>query len=137
MSDGEANLRALEMEWWAARIVGGLGLVALIAAIVLLILGYGVRQLPAPDATAPLSSESSEAPPEQSDLHAQGRALCTAALGSAVNFGILPNYTKLTGEDPQTTDVRGRYVCRAATDAAKYTLTFDLTCATLNKAMQR
>jgi hypothetical protein len=122
MNPSEAELRAMRLEWLAARIVGGIGLCAIAAAIVLLILG----RAPPPQSPAPAQSQS--AAPAADDVHAQGLTLCNSALASAVNFGVLPTDTKLAGDAPQSTDVRGRYVCQAATDAAKYAVTFDLIC---------
>ena len=46
-------------------------------------------------------------------------------------FGVVPSYGRLLTLMPRTTDVRGRYVCVAGTDAPKYVLAGDLMCRNL------
>jgi hypothetical protein len=58
-------------------------------------------------------------------------ALCTASLTHAKEFGIVPNYGKLSGPGLQLTNVKGRYACTAATSVAQYTLLTDLVCRDL------
>ena len=60
-----------------------------------------------------------------------GMMVCAMELMNAKNFGIIPSYGQLTSMVPKATDVRGRYICSAATSAAKYAIAADLLCRNL------
>ena len=68
---------------------------------------------------------------KQATINAEAQiALCTASLSHAKEFGIVPNYGKLTGA-LQLTTVKGRYACTAATAVTTYTMMSDLLCRDL------
>ncbi len=54
--------------------------------------------------------------------------VCTQAVTTAKNFGIVPNYAALMTRAPTATQVRGRYACVGATAAARYVILVDLMC---------
>jgi len=121
MIDQDVNIKALQREWLAARIVAALTVVLLIAAVV------QVAIWPPTGATSPTAVSDA-------DRRAAAVALCSAALATTQGFGILPAYTKLASDLVQPSSVRGRYTCFAQTDAAKYQITFDLMCKDLGEA---
>jgi hypothetical protein len=112
--------RALAREWLAVRIIvlGGLA-VAIVAAIYF---GIVVPNYIAPrELRATLTNQIRT-------LLTQEAQVCTAALGTAKNFGIVPQYGQLASAKLAQTRVQGRYACLAATHAAKYVLVVDLLC---------
>ena len=60
--------------------------------------------------------------------------VCRTALANAKSFGIIPSFGQLTDANPRETEQQGRYVCEAATPAAKYTIAVDLVCQQLSDA---
>jgi len=120
MSEQEANIAGLRREWLAARVFVALGGLLLVAIVVL-----AVTSAP----TVPVS------PPRQTTAiaPAMAKALCTAGLASAQAFALVPAYTKLAGDFVQIGAVKGRYICFAQTDAARYQIAFDLMCRDLNR----
>ena len=118
--------RELAREWLAARIIviGGFA-VALIAAI---ILGILIPQYIAPRV------ERAQLAKQVRTLLTEEATVCTSALNSAKNFGIVPQYGQLGTAQLAKTDVRGRYACLATTPAAKYVLVVDLVCRNLRDA---
>jgi len=136
----EPNMLALRREWLVARVVGVFGLVTLLAMVVLVGSAYWPSG-PSPVAVAPPAAPVA-APPTSSvvvpttsmaDARRQENiALCTAALGTAQKQGIVPAFAVLASEETQNTDVQGRYICLAKTDAARYSVDFDLTCTDLS-----
>ncbi len=58
-------------------------------------------------------------------------ALCSAALNDAKAYGIVPQFGRLASPKLEVTQVRGRYKCLAATEAAKYVIATDLVCRDL------
>jgi hypothetical protein len=54
--------------------------------------------------------------------------VCTQAVASAKNFGIVPNYAALATRLPTATQAQGRYACVSATTAARYVILVDLMC---------
>jgi hypothetical protein len=112
--------RALAREWLAVRIIviGGFA-IALIAAIVI---GIIIPQYIAPRVQRALLAKQ-----VVSILSAEAQ-ICTAALGSAKNFGIVPQYGQLASARLEQTTVQGRYACLAATHSTKYVLIVDLVC---------
>lgn len=110
MSEHAEIYRGLWWEWLTARVVFVLGFgVPIVAAIVFMVL------YPSPQQTAASSRQLA------------GQEFCEATVAVAQSFGIVPNFAKATGQ-PQNSDVRGRYVCTAATNAAKYAIAVDLVC---------
>jgi hypothetical protein len=116
----EANIAGLRREWLAARIFVVLGGLLLIA-----IVGLAVMSVP----IAPVRTAS----PNAAIQPAMAKALCTAGLASAQAFALVPAYTKLAGDFVQVGAVKGRYICFAQTDAARYQIAFDLMCRDLNR----
>ncbi|HEX3430075.1 MAG TPA: hypothetical protein VHT03_04245 [Rhizomicrobium sp.] len=115
--------RALAREWLAMRIVviGGFA-VALVAAIYF---GIVVPKIIAPrELRATLTHQIRT-------LLTQEQQVCTTALASAKNFGIVPQYGQLATARLAQTNVQGRYACLAATHAAKYVMIVDLLCRNL------
>jgi hypothetical protein len=112
--------RALAREWLAARIIviGGLA-VALIAAIVL---GVIIPQYVAPRVQRAILAK------QVVSLLKTEVQICSMALGSAKNFGIVPQYGQLASARLEQTNVQGRYACLAATHSTKYVLIVDLVC---------
>lgn len=114
-----AAQRGLSHEWLAARIVVIGGLV--LAAAAVLFFGW----IKPAYLTAPQLS------PEQQQARANAQAafdMCTTGVASAKAFGILPPYGRLASLNVGRTDVQGRYVCVAATPAAKYLVAVELYC---------
>ena len=112
MSEHTEEYSGLWWEWLTARIVFVLGFGIPIAAIVTVML---LR--PAVETTG-------------GSREVAGQEFCQATVSVAQSFGIVPNFAKATGQ-PQTTDVRGRYVCTAASDTSKYMVAVDLICRNL------
>lgn len=54
--------------------------------------------------------------------------MCRSGLSAAQTFGIVPPYGQLSGHTIYRTNVQGRYVCVAATHAARYLVAIDLLC---------
>lgn len=114
MSDDHTGVRGLWWEWLAARVVFVLGFGIPLAAY--LLLTYSRPSAPAEEEAAPVAQQDT-----------QDQQFCAQALASAQSFGIVPGFAKATGT-PQKTDVTGRYVCTAATDASKYTVAVNFIC---------
>lgn len=121
----DADIPALEREWKITRIV-----IAVCVVLVVGVLGYLTflmrSTVPGADQQAASSAADSAA--------AQGRQVCALALANAQNFGIVPGFTKIGDGQPKQTDVTGRYVCNAATEASQYVLAVDLVCSDLTNA---
>jgi hypothetical protein len=115
-----ATQRALAREWLAARIVviGGF-VIALLAALY-----FGVI---VPKVLLPRELHNALVNQVVAVRKAELQ-ICTMTLNSARNYGIVPQYGQLTSNRLDPTDVRGRYVCLAATKAAKYIMAVDLLC---------
>src|SRR4029077_9538869 len=107
MTEQEANIAGLRREWLAARIFVVLGGLLLVAIVVLAVIS-------APSVPVQTPRENTAIAP------AMAKALCTAGLASAQAFALVPAYTKLAGDFVQVGAVKGRYVCFAQTDAARY-----------------
>jgi len=131
MDDHQPDMRALRREGWAARIIGTLGALLLIAVLgiyaVMKMSGGGAPPA-APPAAAPSPADVAAA------RHAESIELCDAALATTQNLKLLPAYATRDGDDAKETAVQGRYICHARTDAAKYAITFDLGCTNLQQA---
>ena len=121
-----ATDRALAREWLAARVVifGGFA-VAIVAAIY-----FGVI---VPKYIAPREMRAALVARVQT-LLTQEAQVCTAALATAKNFGIVPQYGKLATAQLEQTNVQGRYACLARTPASKYVLVVDLVCRNFKEA---
>ena len=115
--------RALKVEWLAARVIVIGGFVVAAAAAVWF--GVIVPQIIEPrEYRAKLMSQV------QYILNAESQ-ICNMAITSARNFGIVPQYGRLVSPKLGITQVKGRYICVAATNAAKYYLAVDLICREL------
>jgi hypothetical protein len=134
MSEQQQDLRAISREWLAARIVVIAGFVLALGAG-----GYyawQARQI----VTAKREQVLAQVKAEQAQENAQqandvaGEELCKTALTGAQNFGIIPPYGQLTGYEPRKSDVKGRYICTAATNETKYTIAADILCRNLKNA---
>lgn len=112
--------RALAREWLAMRIIviGGL-LVALAAG-----LWFGLIY---PKYVLPREQKAQLVNRIQKLLNDEA-AICTLAINSAKNFGIVPQYGQLATLKLALTSVQGRYVCVAQTNVARYFLSVDLEC---------
>lgn len=132
MREHEADLTALKREWLAARVVLIVGFI--------LAMGFGIytaylwrmgivnaRQ----QAAAEVAAQQATGNAQTADAQA-GALVCRQALANAQNFGIVPSFTKLTNDQPQRTNVTGRYACAAATDSSQFALVADLICKDLN-----
>jgi hypothetical protein len=128
MSADDWDIGALKREWAAARVVAALVIFLVLVFGTMGIMGWWQGQRPEATAVAPSAPGSAEARREE------GIAICSAALVAVQNLGLVPQFATLDGGDTQPTGVRGRYVCAAKTDAAKYAVTFDLTCTNLGAA---
>lgn len=140
----EPNMPALRRDWLGARIVGSIGLLVLVVAVASLAASLWPATPPAPVA-AVVSTPPPAAAPAPSDTvvvpttsaadarRQENVALCSAALGTAQQQGILPAFAALASEETQNTDVQGRYICLAKTDASRYSIDFDLTCTNLSQ----
>ena len=133
--DHESNMPALKREWLAARIVAVIAVLLLIAVLGVIVADtLSVDNAPLPVASAPTEI----APPSAADVEAarsaEDVALCDAALATVQGQGLLPNFATRDGDTAEPTQVRGRYVCRAKTTAAKYSIAFDLACTRLGEA---
>jgi len=118
-----ARNRALAREWLVMRIVvfGGFA-VAILAAI-----WFGII---VPKVIAPREQRETLTTQIRTLLTEEAQ-VCTTALGSAKNFGIVPQYGQLATAKLAQTNVQGRYACLAAPHAAKYILIVDLICRNL------
>ena len=136
--DHESNMPALKREWLAARIVAVIAVLLLIAVLGVIVADtLSADNAPLPVASAP-PVPTEIAPPSAADVEAartaEDIALCDAALATVQGQGLLPNFATRDGDTAEPTQVRGRYVCRAKTTAAKYTIAFDLACTRLGEA---
>ncbi|HEY2444209.1 MAG TPA: hypothetical protein VGI20_00535 [Rhizomicrobium sp.] len=122
-SDQTAMARALGREWLIARIViiGGFAIAILAGA------WFGVV---VPRIIEPRRVQAELATRADTLLKDEAQ-ICSMALASAKNFGIVPQYGQLATTKLAATGVRGRYVCLAATSASKYILAVDLICRDL------
>jgi hypothetical protein len=112
--------RWLHWEWRAALItvVGGFVLLTALASYLTW-------------AALHLRQTYTKAVQQQAQVNAEAQvALCTASLNRAKEFGIVPNYGKISA-GLQLTNVKGRYACTAATTVATYTMLSDLLCRDL------
>ena len=110
---------AVAREWLIARIVviGGL----IIAAIAVIWFGWLQPTL--------IIHRLVERKEEQKQaLVTAVSAMCDMGLTAAKNFGIVPAYGQMATNSVYTTNVRGRYICIAATHAARYLVAVDLLC---------
>ena len=134
MSDQQYDFKAISREWAAARVVLIIGFVAALGAG-----GYFAwqaremvvnhRQHQLADMQAVQNLENKETAANQA-----GVDLCKTALSSAKSFGIIAQFAQLTAYTPKESDVKGRYVCGAATGASKYAIVADAFCANLKNA---
>ena len=128
------NVRALRREWLAARIVATIGGTLLIAVLGLIVAqNLAITSEPLP----PVPTEIAPAPPQQDTAaarRAEDIALCDAALAAVQEQGLLPGFAVRDGDVAAPAQVQGRYVCRARTTAATYTIAFDLACTHLGQA---
>ncbi len=115
--------RALRREWLIARIVVIGGFVIAIAAGA----WFGVI---VPEIIRPRLEHAALVNRVTTLLNAEAK-ICTMALASAKNFGIVPQYGQLASAKLGLTQVQGRYLCVATTSAAKYVLAVDLVCREL------
>jgi hypothetical protein len=125
-SETAATERALALEWLAVRIVVGGGFaIAILAAIY-----FGVIF---PRFIQPRAERAQLAARIENILRAEVQ-ICSMALDTAKNFGIVPQYGQLASSKLARTSVQGRYVCLAATNAARYVLAVDLLCHNLESS---
>jgi hypothetical protein len=115
--------RALAREWLAVRVIvlGGF-LVAIAAAI-----WFGII---VPKVIAPRQLRETLTTQIRTLLTEEAQ-VCTTAIASAKNFGIVPQYGQLASAKVAQTGVQGRYACLAATHVAKYVMVVDLICRNL------
>ncbi len=121
---------ALRREWLAARIVAAVGVLLLAVVVAGVVADLWFAQ----PTVAPAPAAARAAAPNAEARRQEDIALCTAALVSAQTLGIVPGFAVRDGDETRTTNVQGRYVCGARTDAAKYTIVFDLACRNLGQS---
>jgi uncharacterized membrane protein YraQ (UPF0718 family) len=121
--DTAQTARALRLEWLAARIIVIGGFVIALAAG----LWFGVIL---PKVIEPREQRAALTTRVQK-LLVQEAQVCTMALGTAKNFGIVPQYGQLVTGKLALTNVQGRYLCLATTNATRYVLAIDLLCRDL------
>jgi hypothetical protein len=123
------NVPALRRDWLAARIVGTLGIVLILAVAVL----SAVALWNAPRTTGTAVPATAAAQPALSPAQlaqarrAEGAALCDSALAAAQKIGVVPAFAARTSDDTAPAP-QGRYICTAKTDASAYAIAFDLAC---------
>ncbi len=130
MGEDEPDLKALRREWLAARIMAVLGALLLIATVVTIVMA-NMSSPPPATAGAP---ETPASPPPVDTAAAQRQedmALCDAAVATVQGMGLVPAFAVRDGDRSEPGGAQGRYTCHAKTDAAKYTITFDLACTHL------
>jgi hypothetical protein len=129
MSTEQPNIRALWREWTIGIIVVIGGFVIAIAVAAWLTFGHKPPpvpvETPAAGQGASVGQQANQNDPTQ---------VCRTALANAKSFGIIPSFGQLTDANPRETEQQGRYVCEAATPAAKYTIAVDLVCQQLSDA---
>ncbi|HEX2592141.1 MAG TPA: hypothetical protein VHL34_11635 [Rhizomicrobium sp.] len=124
-------LEKLKTEWLAAQIVFVAGFVLAIAFYGWW--GYSHRPMAALVADAgSVDAGDVQAQMDQvvgsGETSKEGFMLCRLAIGTAQNFGVVPNTLKYAG-GPATTSTAGRYVCAAEDKGGvRYLLTLDLMC---------
>lgn len=134
MSEQQYDQKAISREWAAARIVLIVGFIAALGAG-----GYfawAAREQVVSHrehALADIKAEQSLVNQEEANNQA-GEELCKTALANAKNFGIVPQYAQLTAYTPRESEVKGRYICGAATTATKYAMLADALCRDLKNA---
>lgn len=133
--DHQPNMRALKREWLAARIMAVLAVVMVGGVAVLQIAGNFFGDAPAPAAVIPTEitppAQVVAIAPSADARREEEIALCDAALAAVQGIGLLPSFATRDGDKAETTTVQGRYVCHAKTEAASYSIAFDLTCTRL------
>lgn len=117
------DVPALRRDWLAARIVGALGVVLILAAVVFSAIALWSTPPAARDAASPAVSPAQLAQARQ----AEGAALCNSALAAAQKIGVVPGFATRTSGDTSPAP-QGRYICTAKTDASAYAIVFDLAC---------
>jgi hypothetical protein len=127
MSEQNPNMRQLQIEWYAAlaTVVGGFAIAIAVAAYI------SFTNKPATQTAAAPQSRAEMQKAQVAALEKAGAEICGLELANAQMFGVVPNFGRLLTAMPRATDVRGRYVCVAGTDAAKYVLAGDLVCRNL------
>lgn len=131
MSEQQYDLKAISREWAAARIVLIIGFVAALG-----VGGYfawQARSVVVADREHTLADIKAEQNLVNQDEAANqaGVDLCKTALSTAKTFGIIAQFAQLTAYTPKESDVKGRYVCGAATGASKYAIVADALCRDL------
>ncbi len=128
MSEHQADIGALSREWLAARVVVIGGFLIAVAVGLYFALWAGPAQTPEEQAAV----QTPQAATSQQEAEASAEhQLCRMELANAQNYGLIPQFGRLSDPNPQKTDVQGRYVCQAATTAAKYNIAADLVCRDL------
>ncbi|MBV9572290.1 MAG: hypothetical protein JO056_13705 [Alphaproteobacteria bacterium] len=112
--------RALDWEWRVAllTILGGFA----VAIAVILFIYF---RTPSPQAV-----ETARRAQLTSLMKSQA-LVCSQAMAAAKNFGIVPSYASPASLLPSETQVRGRYLCAAATNIGHYNIAVDLYCREL------
>jgi hypothetical protein len=119
ISKPDESQHALSREWLVARIVVIGGFV--VAVLTVIWFGWVQPELQRRAAIARVQEHNRET------AMAAGQ-LCRSALTASQSFGIVPNYAQISGSKLYITNVQGRYICVAATRAAKYIVAVDLLC---------
>ncbi len=131
----QPNMRALRREWLGARIVAVFGALLVIAVLAVIAADWmaGNETPVLPSATRVVPTQISPADTAAA-RRAEDIALCDAALAAVQGLGLVPGFAQRDGDSAAPTQTQGRYVCRAKTDAAKYTIAFDLACTRLGES---
>ena len=124
--DTAETRRALAREWLAMRVIVIGGFLVALAAGLWFGLIYPKYILPR-EQKALLVNRVQR-------LLSDEAAVCTLAINSAKNFGIVPQYGQLASLKLALTAVQGRYICVARTNIARYFLAVDLQCRDLTSA---
>jgi hypothetical protein len=135
--DHQPNMRALKREWLAARVMAVLALVLVGGVAAVQIADNFFGSAPEPGAVVPTEVTSPPVvlplAPSVDARRAEDIALCDAALATVQAMGLLPGFATRDGDKAENTTVQGRYTCRAKTNAAKYSIAFDLACTRLGE----
>ena len=111
--------RDLSREWLVARVVVIGGFVVAVAAMIYFGWVQPAMQKREAVARAELMARESAA---------AAALFCKTGLGAAQNYGIVPSYAQIISRNIYLTRTQGRYVCVAATHAARYLVAVDLFC---------
>lgn len=127
MQDFDSDIRALKREWLVTRLVVILGFVVALAAA-----GYAgvvlrLQVLNTREAVAKQQAEINTPVTAPADV----AAFCPLAVNNAKKMGLIPGYADATSPAPHATQMKGRYLCSAATQSSQFVVAADFVCKNL------